>query len=237
MIPSTVYHYLQIAASNNPKKQYAYRMCGVSQRHQQEALQYRAGHIQKISSLAAQDFEQIKLFNDIFIQEGNALSFRLMFHTLRDGCFLCCLTSYGTLKILLHDKQGVWKGVESGGLCRPPSSSKEEDEDEDVTYMASSTYTIFHDYAQIRNTEADLYYHVGISFVPSGVLFVPVLLDEQRLSKLLDEWQSRKLPKAKRESIITFRMLSGDSHARYVVPRINQRNLLDQSIRGTTTAV
>jgi hypothetical protein len=229
-IPSTVYHYLQIASSH--QQHYAYKMCGVSQANHQRVLEYRTGQIQNISSAAAQHFEQIKLFNDIFIQEGNALSLQLMFHTLSNGCFLCSPTSYGTLRILVHDKDALWQGAQGHGLRQPPSTCREEDEEEDNTYMACSTYTIFHDYVQRRNVDGggESYFHVGISFVPSGVLFVPVLLDDRRLGKLLEDWKSKYLPKAKRESIITFRRLLGEPFARYVLPRMDQKNLLQPGL-------
>jgi hypothetical protein len=66
------------------------------------------------------------------------------------------------------------------------------------------------------------YFHVGVSFLPTGPIFMPLWLCSKRLERTLAEWQ--KLDAAKRESLLVVRGRDTGVAVRHVVPRPNEKH-------------
>lgn len=223
-IPCTTYHYLELA----PAARYlgcTYKMCGISVASCPSSVWYRITPKMQSNSLSNPDeIAEIQLFNHIFIPESNAACIRLVFYTLSVGSFTCAFTDHGTLRVLSHDPGATWKPEEiraSGLLKDPPVGDAD-------TFLANSIYTILHDYVQTRRSQSS-YFHAGISFCPSGTLFVPLWLSSYGLSRMVDEWRFQLLPIAQKESIITIRLLSGQSSVRHVVQRPTEKHSFIES--------
>jgi len=214
-IPVTIFYYIQVFDPTKETYHYKIEAVGSGRRR----LAYCAQNIQK-SSLDGADLVQIQLFNNVYIPEYNAASLCFVFSTTHDGIYYCELTCSGTLRVVSHHAPHSDVAVSlphSYKLARPP----EPDGDID-TYLACSVYTSIHDYIQTRSGH---FFHLGISFVPCGTLFIPLWLQSDYLELLLEKWMSNKMTLANIESLIAVRLLDGTSSVRHVIKRISEKHM------------
>ena len=170
------------------------------------------------NTLTGSDLAQIQLFNEVYIPESNTKSIQLVFHDLDGSVYTCTPTMRGTLSIADADEGPlvvVRTAEEEESRVYP-----EQDGDGDV-FFAASTYTMVHYYAE---TNAGRCFHVGISFLPIGPIFIPLWMCGTRLARILADWRGPKLDAAKRESLLVVRGLSGSHSIRHVLSRAHEKH-------------
>ena len=166
------------------------------------------------NTLGGAELAQIQLFNEVYIPESNTKSIQLVFHDLDGMVYTCAPTVRGTLQVLSAVVGGLMPG---GRVCYP-----DQDGEGDV-YFATSTHTMVHDYAE---THSGRCFHVGVSFLPVGPVFMPLWMCSARLARILTDWSGPKLEAAKRESLLVVRELSGRHSIRHVLSRAHEKHNL-----------
>jgi hypothetical protein len=156
----------------------------------------------------------LQLFNSVCIPESNARTMRFVFASAQQGAYTCNVTPTGQLSILQY--HAVPPAYDTASALLPPS-----DGDLDA-FHAASIYTITHDY--IQTSTPARYIHIGLSFVPCGILFIPLWVGESGMRTLLTHFYEQKLPVAKTEALLTVRLLNGGSSIRHVVPRQHEKH-------------
>lgn len=216
-VPCSTYHYKQLAASETEAmgpeyKDFGYRLLGIEA--SAKALQISIDGIER-STLEGHDLAQLQIFNEVYISECNTVSLRLVFHDLDGFTRACTATSNGKLRVeAVEPREGEAPALPAAAI-RP-----ETDGDGDV-YFAASAYTLVHDYAETR---AGRCFHVGLSLLPVGPLFLPLWLSGDRMRRALFEWQAPRFEAAKRESLLTVRWLRGECSVRHVLARVPEKN-------------
>jgi hypothetical protein len=202
----TIFHYKELTCEQIIKKgqqnygNFKYRLIRIETCTHEKHL--HTGGIER-STICGADLAQLQVFNEVFIPECNADCFRIVFHELGGECH-----TYGLSNQLFTKEDG--EEAETTSVVYP-----DQDEDGDA-YFAASGCTMVHDYAETRPGR---FFHVGISFLPTGPLFVPLWLCNDRMARLVFMDWPRANEVAKKEALVVMRCLNGCHSIRHVMSR------------------
>jgi hypothetical protein len=162
------------------------------------------------STVCGPDLAQIQVFNEVFIAECNSDSIRIVFH---DGDSDAGSYSFSPLSSKLTRKADAPPATQ-------PATQPAQSDDGD-TFFAASGQTMVHDYAE---THSGRFFHVGISLLPIGPIFMPLWLCNDRLHRLVTSDWPKLIETAKKESLLVLRCLDGRHSIRHALPRANEKN-------------
>ena len=208
----TTFHYKELTREQIMEKgqqhygHFKYRLTRIETCTSEKQL--HTGGIER-STISGADLAQLQVFNEVFIPECNADCFRIVFHELCGARHLYSLSN----QLLMKEEE------------REPSANSnvvypDQDEDGDA-YFAASGATMLHDYAETRPGR---FFHVGISFLPTGPLFVPLWLCNDRMARLVFMDWPRANDVAKKEALVVIRYLNGGHSIRHVITRQSEKH-------------
>jgi hypothetical protein len=155
------------------------------------------------STVCGPDLSQLQLFNEVFLSECNSGVLRIVFHDPAPQAYK--FSSVARTLVKVADECGAMKDT----------FVPDQDQDGD-TFFASSAQTLVHDYVE---TNSGRFFHVGISLLPVGPIFMPLWLCEERLKRLVMHDWVKANDVAKKESLLVLRCLDGRNSIRHVVGR------------------
>jgi hypothetical protein len=159
------------------------------------------------STVCGVDLAQLQVFNEVFIPECNADGVRIVFHELdgsrRGYSFSACQ---------------LMEASEEAAASSVVYPNQEDDGD---AYFATSGNTMVHDYIE---TQPGRFFHIGISFLPIGPLFMPLWLCAARMERLLLVDWPRTNEVAKKEALVVLRLLNGGHSIRHAISRQAEKN-------------
>jgi hypothetical protein len=199
-IPSCTFRYRELPADVVRDPRRPYRLEAIEQRRR--TVRWTTRCIER-SSLAGQDLVQLQLFNEVFLEEANAESLRFTFISLtgEERTFAPSAQTTRLLPVRQEAEEVAELHLEhSTRLPTRRISPRMEDADLDSFYSAS-VYSLLYHYVEMRARET--FFLVGLMLVPCSTLFIPLWLNGQLLTRLLSDWRGSKLPKSKREALVT----------------------------------
>jgi hypothetical protein len=216
-LPCTVWHYVQLEPSETQAlgavyAGFTYRLLGIE--HCTRTVPAPIECIER-STLGGSDLAQLQLFNEVYISECNTLSLRLVFHDLDGLTYACAPTADGRLRVESREDRG---GAEP---ALPPDAVRPSPYGGGDVYFAASAYTVVHDYVE---THSGRCFHVGLSLLPVGPLFLPLWLSPDRMRQALSEWQAPRFDTAKREALLAVRWLRGECSVRHALSRVREKH-------------
>jgi hypothetical protein len=203
----TSFHYKELTDEQIMEKgrqhygHFKYRLMRIETTTYEKQLQ--TGGIER-STICGADLSHLQVFNEVFIPECNADCFRIVFHEL-------C----GERHVYSLSKQLLVKEEEEAPTGNVSVVYPDQGEDGDA-YFAASGNTILHDYVETRPGR---FFHVGISFMPTGPLFVPLWLCNARMERLVFMDWPRANDIAKKEALVVIRFQNGCHSIRHVLNR------------------
>lgn len=203
----TSFHYKELTGEQITERgqqhygHFKYRLMRIETTTHEKHLQ--TGGIER-STICGADIAHLQVFNEVFIPECNTDCFRIVFHELSGKRRVYSISN----QLLVQEEEDA-----PSGDVRVVYPDQTEDGD---AYFAASGNTILHDYAETRPGR---FFHVGISFMPTGPLFVPLWLCNARMERLVCLDWPRANNIAKKEALVVIRYLNGGHSIRHVLSR------------------
>ena len=213
-VTRTSFHYKELTSEQIMQKgqqhygKFKYILMRIETTTHEKHLQ--SGGIER-STMCGADLAQIQVFNEVFIPECNADGVRIVFHEL-DG--QRHVYSFSGLRLLKEADEALLL-QKVNGVVYP-----DQDDDGDA-YFAVSGSTMVHDYVE---TQPGRFFHIGVSFLPIGPLFMPLWLCDERMERLVFvDWPMAN-ETAKKEALVVLRRIGGCHSIRHVIGRQAEKN-------------
>ena len=159
---------------------------------QHDRFFYPSDNIEK-QALTVAGMRKFALFNELYVPQCNSLSLELELASAEgENPHVFSPTSLGKLRL-------VDTAVTTEPTCEWASIATSD--------LAFSIMTMMHHLVETNNG----FFHVGISLLPAGSIFMPVWLSDDTLEQWLSEWKTHKMRQALDKSIISAKYLSGNT--------------------------